>query len=44
MALTSGLLSSIIVNWKALAGAGMVRVCLIFMTVMLFVLLLLLSI
>ena len=44
MALTSGLMSSIVVNWKALAGAGMVRICLIFMTVFLFVILLILSI
>lgn len=44
MSLTSALISSIIVNWKALHGAGMIRVCLIFMCVFLFVMLLLLSI
>ena len=43
MSLTSGLISSIIVNWKALAGVGFMRVCLIFMVVLLFLLLLLLS-
>ena len=43
MALISGLLASVIVNWKALAGAGMLRICLIFMTIFLFVILLLLS-
>ena len=31
MGLVSGMLGSIIVNWKALAGAGMLRICLIFM-------------
>lgn len=44
MALVSGLLGSVIVNWKVLHGAGMLRVCLIFMTVMIFVVLMLLSI
>lgn len=44
MALTSGLMTSVIVNWKVLAGAGMIRVCLIFMTVFLFIILLILSI
>ena len=44
MALTSGLLAMVIVNWKALAGAGYMRICLIFMAVMVFVVLLLLSI
>ena len=43
MALVSGLLASVIVNWKNLQGAGMLRVCLIFMMVMLFVILLILS-
>lgn len=43
MALTSGLLASVIVNWKALSGAGMMRICLIFMSVMIFVMILLLS-
>jgi len=43
MALISGLLASVIVNWKALAGAGMMRICLIFLMVFLFVILLLLS-
>ena len=44
MAWTSALISGIIVNWKLLAGAGMIRICLIFMCVMLFVVLLCLSI
>lgn len=44
MALVSGLMSMVIVNWKALAGAGYMRVCLIFMTVMVFVIMLLLSV
>jgi len=44
MALVGGLLSSVIVNWKALSGAGMLRICLIFMMVMLFCIILLLSI
>ena len=44
MALTSGLMTSVIVNWKVLAGAGMIRICLIFMTVFLFIILLILSI
>ena len=41
--LTSALMASVIVNWKALAGAGCMRICLIFMCVFLFVILLLLS-
>ena len=44
MALTSGLIALVIVNFKALAQAGMLRVCLIFMAVMIFISLLLLSI
>ena len=44
MALVSGLLASIIVNWKAMNGAGMLRIILIFMMVILFVVLLLLSV
>lgn len=44
MALVSGLLASVIVNWKALHGAGMMRFCLIAMSVMIFVCLLLLSV
>lgn len=43
MGLVSGMLGSIIVNWKALAGAGMLRICLIFMMVFLIVILLILS-
>jgi len=43
MSLISGLVSSVIVNWKVLAGAGMMRICLIFMMVFLFVILLMLS-
>ena len=43
MALISGLLASVIVNWGALKGAGMMRICLIFMMVFLFVILLLIS-
>ena len=43
MGLVSGMLGSIIVNWKALSGAGMLRICLIFMMVFLIVILLLLS-
>lgn len=43
MALVSGLLGGVIVNWKALAGAGMFRICLMFMLVFLFVILLVLS-
>ena len=43
MSLTSGLLAGIIVNWQALAGAGMMRICLIFMSIFLFVIILLLS-
>ena len=44
IALVSGLLSSVIVNWKALQGAGYMRVCLIFMMIMLMVVILLLSV
>jgi len=43
MALVSGLLGSVIVNWNALQGAGYMRICLIFMMVVLFVVILLLS-
>jgi len=43
MALVSGLLGGVIVNWKALSGAGMFRICLMFMLVFLFVILLVLS-
>ena len=43
MALVSGMLGSVIVNWKALHGVGMMRVCIIFMVVMLFVVILLIS-
>ncbi len=43
MALISGMLGTVIVNWKALAGAGMMRVCLIFMLVFMFIIVLLLS-
>ena len=43
MAMVSGLIASVIVNWKALAGAGMMRICLIFMMVLLFVIILILS-
>ena len=44
MALVSGLLASVIVNWKALNGAGMMRICLIAMSVIIFVCLLLVSV
>lgn len=44
MALVSGLIGMVIVNWKALAGAGYMRICLIFMSVILFVVMLLLSV
>ena len=44
MALVSGLLASVIVNWKALRGAGMMRICLIAMSVVIFVCLLLVSV
>ena len=43
MGLVAALLAGVIVNWKALAGAGMLRICIIFMTVMLFVIILILS-
>ena len=43
MGLVAGMLGSVIVNWKALAGAGYLRICLIFMMVFLMVILLLLS-
>ena len=43
MALISGMLGTVIVNWKALAGAGMMRICLIFMLVFMFIIVLLLS-
>jgi len=43
MALVSGMLGTVIVNWKALHGVGMMRVCIIFMVVMLFVVILLIS-
>ena len=43
MALVSGMLGTVIVNWKALHGVGMMRICIIFMLVMLFVVILLLS-
>jgi len=43
MALISGMLGTVIVNFKALKGAGMMRVILIFMLVILFVLMLMLS-
>ena len=43
MGMVSGLLGSIIVNWKALAGAGYMRIILIFMMVFLFIILLILS-
>ena len=44
MALVAGLISMVIVNFKALAGAGYMRICLIFMVVVLFVIMLLLSV
>ena len=44
MALVSGLLASVIVNWKALRGAGVMRICLIAMSVVIFVCLLLVSV
>ena len=44
MALSSGLLSSIAVNWKVLESAGMMRICLIFMSLFIFAILMILSI
>ena len=43
MGLVGGLISLVIVNWNALKGAGCMRICLIFMIVILFVIVLLLS-
>jgi len=43
MSYSSALIASVIVNWKALQGAGMIRICLIFMCIFIFVILLLLS-
>lgn len=43
MGLVAGQLGMIIVNWKVLHQIGMVRICLIFMNVMIFVIMLLLS-
>ena len=43
MGLISGMIGSVIVNWKALAGVGMMRACLIFMMVLMFVICLILS-
>ena len=43
MAMVSGMLGGVVVNWKALTGAGMLRICIIFMLVFLFVILLVLS-
>ena len=43
MALISGMLAGVIVNFKVLAGAGHLRICLIFMTIGLFVMMLMLS-
>jgi len=36
MALVSGMLALVIRNWKALAGAGPMRICLIFIIVIIF--------
>jgi len=44
MALISGMLATVIVNWNALQGAGMMRICIIFMLVVLFVLMLLITV
>ena len=44
MALISGLFASVIVNWSALRGAGMMRICLMAMSVVIFVCLLLISV
>lgn len=43
MGIAAGMLGSVIVNFKALAGAGMLRICLIFMMVFLVVIILILS-
>ena len=43
MGLVGALISQVIVNWNALKGAGCFRICLIFMIVILFVIILLLS-
>lgn len=43
MGIVAGMLGTVIVNWKALSGAGYLRICLIFMMVMIMVILLMLS-
>ena len=43
MGLVSAMLGMVVVNWKVLASAGMLRICLIFMLVFLFVIVLILS-
>ena len=44
MAISGGLASMVIINWKHLEGAGMLRICLMFMTVILFIFMLILGI
>lgn len=43
MGIVAGMLGSVAINWNALAGAGMLRICLIFMMAFLIVILLLLT-
>ena len=43
MGLVSCLISGVIVNWHALKGAGYIRICLIFMMVFLFVIIMMIS-
>ena len=43
MGMVSGMMSCVIVNWKLMQGAGMMRVCLIFMMVFIFIILLIVS-
>ena len=43
MGLVSAMLGMVIVNWKVLATAGMLRICLIFMLVFLFIIVLMVS-
>lgn len=43
LGMVSGMISGVVLNWKALQGAGMMRICLIFMMIFLFVILLMLS-
>ena len=43
MALVSGMLALVIRNWKSLAGAGPMRICLIFIIVLIFVIFLIMT-